>query len=177
MSLREESGSTGEMARRAFFELRHPEAAMGPGDKEKQKEPVAQPPTVSEKAPDEYFVPLDGSGKDIAPADFGYQVEVAVVGTRVTVRIVMQQKAVERFQSARLVLTRGNKPVVETDSALVQEPPSKVLTFNFDSRFIDDGELTIRSAKIESQPPIAQFSGFRFTLKHLLENAKKVPPK
>jgi HEAT repeat protein len=37
MSLREEAGSTGEMARRAFFELRHPEAAVGPQDKEKEK--------------------------------------------------------------------------------------------------------------------------------------------
>jgi HEAT repeat protein len=36
MALREEAGSTGEMARRAFFELRHPEVAMGaPGEKEK----------------------------------------------------------------------------------------------------------------------------------------------
>jgi HEAT repeat protein len=36
MALRDEAGSTGEMARRAFFELRHPEVAMGaPGEKEK----------------------------------------------------------------------------------------------------------------------------------------------
>jgi hypothetical protein len=37
MSLRDEAGSTGEMARRAFFELRHPEAVMGPADKDKDK--------------------------------------------------------------------------------------------------------------------------------------------
>ncbi len=38
MSLRSEAGITGELATRAFFELRHPEAAMGaPGDKEKDK--------------------------------------------------------------------------------------------------------------------------------------------
>lgn len=36
MALRDEAGSTGEMARRAYFEIRHPEVAMGaPGDKEK----------------------------------------------------------------------------------------------------------------------------------------------
>jgi hypothetical protein len=38
MSLRDEAGSTGEMARRAFFELRHPEAVMGPADKDKDKD-------------------------------------------------------------------------------------------------------------------------------------------
>ncbi len=38
MALREEAGTTGELARRAFFELRHPELAQGaPGDKEKEK--------------------------------------------------------------------------------------------------------------------------------------------
>jgi len=38
MSLREEAGTTGELARKAFFELRHPEVAMGaPGEKEKEK--------------------------------------------------------------------------------------------------------------------------------------------
>jgi HEAT repeat protein len=38
MALREEAGTTGELARRAFFELRHPEAQLGaPGDKEKEK--------------------------------------------------------------------------------------------------------------------------------------------
>lgn len=38
MALREEAGTTGELARKAFFELRHPEVAMGaPGDKEKEK--------------------------------------------------------------------------------------------------------------------------------------------
>jgi hypothetical protein len=99
-------------------------------------------------------------------------------GTRVTVRVVLQQKAAERFQSGRLVLTRSDKPVVETDVALEQpEPSSKVLTFSFDTRFIDDGELIIRSAKVEGQPPLAKFSGFRFTMKQLLESAKKLTPK
>lgn len=38
MALRDEAGTTGELARKAFFELRHPEAALGaPGDKEKEK--------------------------------------------------------------------------------------------------------------------------------------------
>jgi HEAT repeat protein len=44
MSLREEAGLTGELAKRAFFELRHPEASMGPADKEKD-----------DKAKDGYF--------------------------------------------------------------------------------------------------------------------------
>jgi HEAT repeat protein len=39
MALRDEAGTTGELARKAFFELRHPELAMGaPGEKEKQKD-------------------------------------------------------------------------------------------------------------------------------------------
>jgi HEAT repeat protein len=39
MALRDEAGTTGELARKAFFELRHPELSMGaPGDKEKQKD-------------------------------------------------------------------------------------------------------------------------------------------
>lgn len=38
MALRDEAGTTGELARKAFFEIRHPElAAGGPGDKEKEK--------------------------------------------------------------------------------------------------------------------------------------------
>ena len=145
---------------------------------EQQPTEPPKPPAVPEKVAEEYFVPLDGSGKDVKPADFGYQVDVAVVGTRVTVRIGLQEKTAERFQSGRLVLTRGDRPVVETDVALEQpKPPDKVLTFSFDTRFIDDGELIIRSAKIEGQPPIAKFSGFRLTMKYLLESAKKRTPK
>ncbi len=46
MALRSEAGVTGELARRAFFVIRHPEAAMGgPGDKEKDPS----------KADDKYF--------------------------------------------------------------------------------------------------------------------------
>lgn len=38
MALRDEAGTTGELARKAFFEIRHPELAQGaPGDKEKEK--------------------------------------------------------------------------------------------------------------------------------------------
>ncbi len=38
MSLRSEAGLTGQLATRAFFEIRHPEASLGaPGDKEKDK--------------------------------------------------------------------------------------------------------------------------------------------
>ena len=93
--------------------------------------------------------------------------------------ITLNEAAVKSFDSAELILRKGNKTAVEIIVGLRRLEGAKtgLLNLTIDPQVIDGGNLDIYSAKIEGQLPITNFAGFRLDIGKYLAEARTAQPK
>ena len=124
---------------------------------------------------DGFFVPLDGSNKFVPmPSEFGYKIETSTVNGKVVIEITLNEVAVKSFDSAELILRKHTKTAVEATVGLVRLDGGKrgLLKLTLDPQVFEGGNLDIWSAKIEGQPPIKNFAGFRLDIGRYLPEVK-----
>jgi hypothetical protein len=124
---------------------------------------------------DAFFVPLDGSNKFVPkPSEFGYKIETSTVNGQVVLEITLNEAAAKSFDSADLILRKHTKTAVEATVGLVRLDGGKkgLLKLTVDPQVFDGGNLDISSAKIEGQPEIRNFAGFRQDIGRYLPKVK-----
>jgi RNA polymerase sigma factor (sigma-70 family) len=132
-----------------------------------------EPKRNGEKAEaDTSLVAIDGSNPNVKLDDFGYRINVHQAETQVSISITLQPKAAKSYVAGRLTMMRGQQAIAEIDVGLERDGESRRLDVTFDPRTIDDGELIIRSRPIEGFPALKNFSGFRLSIRKLLESTK-----
>jgi hypothetical protein len=122
---------------------------------------------------DAYQVPLDGSDKNVNPADFGYRIEVSDADFLARIKLVLTAPAAKSFGSGYLELRKNGETALVTMVGLQRRGGNEggTIELKFDLRLLDDGELTLYTAPMEGQPLTKNFGGFRMSLKKLLETA------
>jgi hypothetical protein len=122
---------------------------------------------------DANLIVIDGSDKNVKPADFGYTVRTIVVGKKVEIYLELTANAAKAFGHGELHLTKGGQTVVEAKVTIQKDQAGTgVLKIALDPRAVDGGELEVWSGHIEGAPPVRNFGGFRLSIATLLAEPK-----